>query len=228
MFGDIEVPIQIIQEGVICCEAPPYPSGKVTLCITSANRESCSEVREFEYRDKTSSCTECSTSHRETTMTSEELLLLVRLSKLLLCNSLKHRGDDGMEQRTVSQKGNFNEDSWSLIVESLLVGSGTSAGTINWLLQEYVRDKLVKWVSSRTKEQSRESSCLLSKKEQGIIHMIAGLGYEWALTPILNSGVSINFRDINGWTALHWAARFGRYSHTILLIKSQRIQLNKH
>ncbi|XLR19458.1 hypothetical protein S83_047370, partial [Arachis hypogaea] len=54
------------------------------------------------------------------------------------------------------------------------------------------------------------TSCPLSKKEQGIIHMVAGLGYEWALIPILNCGVNINFHDIRGWTALHWVAQFGR------------------
>ncbi|KAL6545403.1 hypothetical protein OROGR_009277 [Orobanche gracilis] len=37
--------------------------------------------------------------------------------------------------------------------------------------------------------------------------MVAGFGFEWALQLILNSGVSINFRDINGWTdCTIWAA----------------------
>ncbi|GMP82308.1 hypothetical protein CsSME_00036678 [Camellia sinensis var. sinensis] len=50
--------------------------------------------------------------------------------------------------------------------------------------------------------------------------MVAGLGFEWALNPILNSGVGVNFRDINGWTALHWAARFGREKIVATLIAS--------
>ncbi|KAL9679755.1 hypothetical protein QQ045_017621 [Rhodiola kirilowii] len=220
MFGDAEVPVQIIQEGVILCEAPPNPCGKVTLCITSANRESCSEVREFEYRNKSSSCIECSSNEKEATLSSDELLLLVRLSQMLLCESLEQRGDGKDLGNSLSGNGKFDEDSWSLIVESLLFGNGTFAGTMNWLLQEFIKDKLVKWVSSKTQERSGESSCLLSKKEQGIIHMIAGLGYEWALAPILSSGVSINFRDINGWTALHWAARFGREKMVASLIAS--------
>ena len=65
MFGDVEVPVEIIQDGVISCEAPSHLPGKVTLCITSGNRESCSEVREFEYRDKTNSCTQCTQSETE-------------------------------------------------------------------------------------------------------------------------------------------------------------------
>ncbi|PHU19769.1 Calmodulin-binding transcription activator 4 [Capsicum chinense] len=50
--------------------------------------------------------------------------------------------------------------------------------------------------------------------------MIAGLGFEWALHPILNAGVSANFRDISDWTALHWAARFGREKMVASLIAS--------
>ncbi|CAM8881877.1 unnamed protein product [Rhodiola kirilowii] len=220
MFGDIEVPIQIIQEGVILCEAPPNPSGKVTLCITSANRESCSELREFEYRNKTNYCTRCSTSEKETTMSSEELLLLVRLAQMLLCGSLGMGDNSKKVENAISGKENLDEDSWSLIVESLLDGSGTFAGTMNWLLQECLKENLVAWLSSKTQKGAGELSCLLSKKEQGIIHLIAGLGYEWALTPILRSGVNINYRDINGWTALHWAARFGREKMVACLIAS--------
>ncbi|GJR31697.1 ankyrin repeat-containing protein [Tanacetum coccineum] len=47
MFGDTEVPVEIIQEGVISCHAPPHTPGKVTICITSGNREACSEVEMF-------------------------------------------------------------------------------------------------------------------------------------------------------------------------------------
>lgn len=102
------------------------------------------------------------------------------------------------------------EDSWDHVIEALLLGSWTSSSTMDWLMQELLKDKLQQWLSSRSQEQCDESGCCLSKKEQGVIHMIAGLGFEWALNPVLNSGVSINFRDINGWTALHWAAHLGR------------------
>lgn len=208
MLGDVEVPVQIIHDGVICFEAPPHLPKKVTLCITSGNRESCSEVREFEYRDKTYSCTQCNQSKTEATRSPEELLLLVRLGQMLLSTSTIK--NDHIEPGIPLIKQKADDDSWSHIIETLLVGSGTSTSITDWLLEELLKDKLQQWLSYRSQERDEETGCSLSKKEQGIIHMVAGLGFEWALNPILSCGVNINFRDINGWTALHWAARFGR------------------
>lgn len=204
MFGDVEVPTHIIQEGVISCHSPPHPTGNVTICITSGNRESCSEVRDFEYRDKITTCSCCDLPGKESTkITSEEQLLLVRFVQLLLSESLSN-GEEGSFNSVVfdmSRKLKADEDSWGQVIEDLLVGSVIPSSITDWLLQEVLKDKLIKWLSSKRS---------LSRKEQGIIHMVAGLGFEWALNPILNAGVSVNFRDINGWTALHWAASFGR------------------
>ncbi|XP_039012454.1 calmodulin-binding transcription activator 4-like isoform X2 [Hibiscus syriacus] len=217
MFGETEVPIEIIHEGVICCKAPPHLPGKVTLCITTANRESCSEIREFEYRDGTCSCTRCNVSQTEAAKSVEELLLLVRFVEMLLSDSTLHNIDSG---KHFPEKLNADDESWSHIIESLLIGIGTASGTVDWLLQELLKDKLQQWLYSRSKELGDKSGITMSKKEQGIIHMAAGLGFEWALNPILSHGVSVNFRDINGWTALHWAARFGREKMVAALIAS--------
>ncbi|KAF9625954.1 hypothetical protein IFM89_027822, partial [Coptis chinensis] len=47
---------------------------------------------------------------------------------------------------------------------------------------------------------------LLEKEGQGVIHLAGALGYDWAIAPTVAAGVNINFRDVNGWTALYWAA----------------------
>ncbi|KAI9185096.1 hypothetical protein LWI28_004092 [Acer negundo] len=177
IFGDIEVPIQIIQDGVIRCEAPPRPPGKVTLYIISGNRESCSEVKEFDYQIPTSSCIHNNSSQKETTKSRDELLLLVRFVQ--------------MPSDSPVQKGD-----------------------------EHLKDELQRWLSSKSMGESDQPGCSLSKKERGIIHMIAGLGFEWALNSILSHGVNVNFRDINGWTALHWASRFGREKMVAALLAS--------
>ncbi|KAK4706959.1 hypothetical protein R3W88_033469 [Solanum pinnatisectum] len=210
MFGDIEVPVQIIQEGVICCQAPRHLPGKVTLCVTSGNRESCSEVREFEYRVKPDDCARNNQPDVEGAYGStEELLLLVRFVQLLLSDLSVQKGESSELGNDFLEKSKASEDSWSQIIESLLFGSAMPMVTIDWLLQELLKDKFQQWLSCKLQQKDNQIGCSLSKKEQGIIHMVAGLGFEWALHPILNAGVSVNFRDINGWTALHWAAALG-------------------
>ncbi|KAK4716107.1 hypothetical protein R3W88_014445 [Solanum pinnatisectum] len=221
MFGDIEVPVQIIQEGVICCQAPRHLPGKVTLCVTSGNRESCSEVREFEYRVKPDDCARNNQPDVEGAYGStEELLLLVRFVQLLLSDLSVQKGESSELGNDFLEKSKASEDSWSQIIESLLFGSAMPMVTIDWLLQELLKDKFQQWLSCKLQQKDNQIGCSLSKKEQGIIHMVAGLGFEWALHPILNAGVSVNFRDINGWTALHWAARFGREKMVASLIAS--------
>ncbi|KAJ4710813.1 Calmodulin-binding transcription activator like [Melia azedarach] len=219
MFGDTEVPLQIIQEGVIRCEAPPHLPGKVTLCITSGNRESCSEVKEFDYRLKTSSYTHDNLSPKAATKSHDELLLLVRFGQMLLADSSLLKGEE-VESEYLLRRMKADDDLWGQVIDALLVGSGTSSDTIDWLLQELLKDKLQQWLSCKSMGESEQPGCSLSKKEQGIIHMVAGLGFEWALNPILSQGVNINFRDINGWTALHWAARFGREKMVATLLAS--------
>lgn len=209
MFGDVEVPAEIIQDGVICCEAPSHLLGKVALCISSGNKEPCSEVTEFEFRNKTNSCTCCNTLETEAARSPEELLLLVRFAEVLIsASSIKDNRTESGSHLPTEQKE--DDDSWSHIIDSLLVGNRTSSGTIDWLLQELLKDKLQHWLSCKSNEKDEGAGCSLSQKEQGVIHMASGLGFEWALNPILSCGVNVNFRDINGLTALHWAARFGR------------------
>ncbi|KAJ0896030.1 putative transcription factor CG1-CAMTA family [Helianthus annuus] len=202
MFGETEVPAEVIQDGVLCCYAPTCLPGKVALCITSGNRESCSEIREFEYRAKPDNDTNNNPTEKKS-RNSEELLLLVRFVQMLLSG-----------QSQTSQ----NDDSWSQVIETLLDGSLESANATDWLLEELLKDKLQIWLSSRL--QNKKGVAALSKREQGIIHMVSGLGFAWALSPILKSGVGVNFRDINGWTALHWAARFGREKMVAELLAS--------
>ncbi|XP_042020057.1 calmodulin-binding transcription activator 4-like isoform X1 [Salvia splendens] len=207
MIGDTEVPVQIIQEGVLCCYAPAHLPGEVSICITSGNREACSEVREFEYRAKSDVPAPSNLTGTEAYKNPDELVSLVRFIQMLLSDA---------QQASESRN---DEDSWSQVIDALLVGASTSSSTLDWLLQELLKEKLQLWLSSKL-QNNEEKGCSLSKKEQGIIHMVAILGFEWALQPILNSGVSVNFRDNNGWTALHWAARYGREKMVAALIAS--------
>ncbi|KAG2538400.1 hypothetical protein PVAP13_9NG356600 [Panicum virgatum] len=59
---------------------------------------------------------------------------------------------------------------------------------------------------------------VLDDEGQGVLHLAAALGYDWAIRPTLAAGVNINFRDVHGWTALHWAAFCGRERTVVALI----------
>ncbi|XP_073315677.1 calmodulin-binding transcription activator 4-like [Primulina huaijiensis] len=219
MFGDIEVPVQIIRDGVIRCHAPfQLQAGKVNICITFANRESCSEVKEFVYRDEPIVCKHYNSPETEDGKSSEELLLIARFVQMLLSDQ-SPKGDVTETDVDLLAKYKTSEGMWNQVINALSVGTSTSSSTLNWLLEELLKDKLGLWLSSRSLK-NNQKVCSLSKKERGIIHMAAGLGFTWALLPILNSGISANFRDSNGWTALHWAARFGREKVVATLIAS--------
>ncbi|KAJ0256165.1 IPT domain-containing protein [Hirschfeldia incana] len=193
MFGNAQVPFEIIKEGVLRCEAPPCGPGIVNLCITSGDGLSCSEIKEFEYRKTPRS-------------SPYELSLLVSLVQTLLSD----RKSNHLEPSTVDC------DEWSRIIEKIQDGTATSTSAVDWLLQELLKDKLNAWLSAR----SQSSCCSLSKEEQGIIHMVSGLGFDWALSPILGHGVNVDLRDSNGWSALHWAAQLGSEKMVAALIAS--------
>lgn len=51
MFGENEVPAEILPTNVIRCQAPVHAPRPVPFYITRSNRSAYSEVREFEYRE---------------------------------------------------------------------------------------------------------------------------------------------------------------------------------
>ncbi|XP_062225452.1 calmodulin-binding transcription activator 4-like isoform X2 [Phragmites australis] len=210
MFGDSEVPAEIVQPGVLRCHTPLHSSGKLTLCITSGNRDVCSEVKDFEFRAKptASGFTDLAPSSRPL-KSSEELLLLAKFARMLLCEngSSEVSGDDPWSGQCLKLK--MNNEHWELLIDELKEGCKNPLTTADWMMEGLLKSKLQQWLSSKLQGYN-EAACSLSKHEQGIIHLISALGFEWALSSILSAGVGINFRDSNGWTALHWAAYFGR------------------
>ncbi|KAI3924952.1 hypothetical protein MKW98_002861 [Papaver atlanticum] len=52
----------------------------------------------------------------------------------------------------------------------------------------------------------------------GVMHLCASLGYTWAIALYRMISFGVDYRDLNGWTALHWAAFHGRQGATTLLL----------
>uniref|UniRef100_A0ACD5UXH9 Uncharacterized protein n=1 Tax=Avena sativa TaxID=4498 RepID=A0ACD5UXH9_AVESA len=210
MFGDSEVPVEIVQPGVLRCHTPLHSSGKLTLYITTGNREICSEVKEFEFRARSaaSSLTDLAPSSRSTKST-EELSLLAKFSRILLCDDGSSAVSSGFPQSGQSPNRKINEEQWQRLIDELDVGCENPPSVVDWIMEELLKSKLQQWLSLKL-QGNNGTYCSLSKNEQGMIHLISALGYEWALSSVLSAGVGINLRDLNGWTALHWAAYFGR------------------
>lgn len=208
MFGEVEVSAEV-QTQSIRCQVPFHAPGHVPFYVTCGNRLACSEVREFEYREKSS---ELALALRP----SDEVHLQVQLVKLLYSGLNKKfldcssRECENCKLKTQlcslkCQTGNATER-----LEDLL--AVIECDHINFKdvqIQNFMKDKLYEWLVSRAHEEDKGPN-ILNDQGKGVIHLVAALGYEWGLLPLIAAGISPNFRDACGRTALHWAAHYGR------------------
>ncbi|KAK6156846.1 hypothetical protein DH2020_011094 [Rehmannia glutinosa] len=80
-----------------------------------------------------------------------------------------------------------------------------------------LKEKFYSWLLHGVTEDGKGLT-VVDEGGQGVLHLAAALGFNWALQPIIVSGISINLRDVKGWTALHWAAFYGREDTVAALV----------
>ncbi|XP_024014330.1 calmodulin-binding transcription activator 3 isoform X1 [Eutrema salsugineum] len=210
MFGQTEVPAEVIANGVLQCVAPMHEAGRVPFYVSCSNRLACSEVREFEYKVVEAPVLDGETDESTTCNTIEGLE--ARFIKLLCSKSdnpsSSLSGNDS-DLSQVSEKISLllfeNDDQ----LDQMLMNEISQENMKNNLLQEALKESLHSWLLQKIAEGGKGPN-VLDEGGQGILHFAAALGYNWALEPTIVAGVSVDFRDVNGWTALHWAAFFGR------------------
>lgn len=220
MFGEVEVSAEIIADGVLCCDAPSHKPGTVPFYITCSNRFACSEVREFEFQDPHSQCMD--------TLDSQcgeinELHLHIRFGKLLSLDSLEHSTPVNMTDEKLNlcyEISSFFMDADDEYHDTLERTSGEELNTDS--LKDHIFQKLLKqqlhdWLLQKISEGGK-GPCVLDKDGQGVLHLAAAIGYDWAIRPTVTAGVGLNFRDALGWTALHWAAFCGRERTVVSLV----------
>lgn len=219
MFGEVEVPAEVLAYGILCCHAPPYREGPVPFYVTCSNRLACSEVREFDYKLGPTKDVEVTDVYNGN---ATEISLHLQLEKLLSLGSVN---PTNFTFTSVMEKQNLIYKIISLKEEDEShpqVDQANEKGLSHYevkehLLTKLVKEKLYSWLLHKATEDGKGPN-VLDDKGQGVLHLAAALGYDWAIKPIVTAGVSINFRDVNGWTALHWAAFYGRQGPLTCLV----------
>ncbi|KAK3020968.1 hypothetical protein RJ639_046955 [Escallonia herrerae] len=212
MFGELEVPVEVVADGVLRCHTPPHKAGRVPFYVTCSNRLACSEVREFEFQVNDA---------REMDIidisgSSSDILLHMRFGKFLSLGSASPQnplpvvvGENEDLSSKISSLLKEDENEWDQMLKLTSEDEFSAEKVRDQLLQKLLKEKLHAWLLQKVSEGGKGPS-VLDEGGQGVLHFAAALGYDWAIPPTLAAGVSINFRDVNGWTALHWAASCGR------------------
>ncbi|CAA0807333.1 Calmodulin-binding transcription activator 2 [Striga hermonthica] len=218
MFGQVEVAAEILADGVISCSAPPHKPGLVPFYVTCSNRLACSEIREFEYRSVTNHMGSAY-GHADTATVMhlyQRFETMLSLGPTVSCVGLVE--NDYERQNIVNKIVSLMEDENNQ-VEKLILDKDTSElkGIAQGLLEKQLKEKFYFWLVHRVTENGNGLT-ILDEWGQGVLHLAAALGFNWALQPIIVSGISIDFRDGNGWTALHWAAFYGREETVAVLV----------
>lgn len=211
MFGEVEVPAEVIADGVLRCHTPIHKTGRVPFYVTRSNRLACSEVREFEYR--INQIQDMDTKYDDGECTKEVLNL--RFGKLLsLCYTAPNFDPNSIVEISqlsskISSLLTVDNDEWDQMLKLTSENDFSLERVEEQLHQKLLKEKLHVWLLQKVVEGGKGAN-VLDEDGQGVLHFAAALGYDWALEPTINAGVSVNFRDVNGWTALHWAAFCGR------------------
>lgn len=212
MFGEVEVPAEFIGDGVLCCHTPPHKAERVPFYVTSSNRLACSEVREFDFRVNYTLEVNTAGDNRGSIFD----IFSMRFGELL---SLGPGFPQNLDPITVSEKSQLrskissllreDDDDWDKLLKLTLDKDFSPENVQEHMLQNLLKDKLLTWLLQKITEDGKGPN-VLDEGGQGVLHFAAALGYDWALQPTIVAGVNVNFRDVNGWTALHWAAFCGR------------------
>ncbi|KAJ4968071.1 hypothetical protein NE237_014772 [Protea cynaroides] len=208
VFGDVSVPAEMVQYGVFRCMALPHSPGPVNLYLSLDGCTPISQVLTFEYRPPVNNRVV------EPEDNWEGFELQLRLAQLLFSttNSLNLLSSKGSanslrEAKKFVNKISSMDKGWEHLIKS--VGDGISFQQAKYsLLELSLRNKFQEWLLERVVEGCKTPA--RDHQGQGVIHLCAILGYTWSVKPYSYSGLSLDFRDASGWTALHWAAYCGR------------------
>ncbi|PIN12857.1 putative protein, contains IPT/TIG domain [Handroanthus impetiginosus] len=220
--GDSILQAEVVQPGVFRCLILPQKPGLVDLYMTLDGHEPISQVLAFEFRAPVQPKDEILSENKSDW---KEFQLQMRLARLLFSSSKSLSiYSTKLSQTAIKEAKDFDRKSsqisvgWEFLSEMIEGTKMSYTQAKNMLFELTLRNKLWEWLLEQV-----VSGCKVPERDeqgQGVIHLCAILGYTWAVYPYLWSGLSLDYRDKNGWTALHWAAFYGREKMVATLLSA--------
>lgn len=210
--GDVCAPAETVQVGVYRCLVLRHSPGLVHLFMSFDGHKPISQVLNFEYRTPLLSNLVVASEEKHKW---EEFRVQLRLAHLLFSTSkslsiLSNKVSPNAlkEAKKFSLKTSNISNSWAYFIKSIDDNKPPSPQAKDSLFELTLKNRLKEWLLERVIEGSKTIEC--DFQGQAVIHLCAILGYTWAVYLFTWSGLSLDFRDKHGWTALHWAAYCGR------------------
>ncbi|MBA0710657.1 hypothetical protein Golax_009929, partial [Gossypium laxum] len=220
--GDLCTPAEIVQVGVYRCLLSQHSPGLVNLYMSLDGHKPISQVLGFEY---------CTPSSHDSIVPTEdesrqEFQLQMRLAYLLFSTSksldilLGNKVSPNILKgvKKFAQKTTNMSDCWKYLMKSFEENRVSSTQAKDSLLEIALKNRLRDWLLERIIEGGKTNEH--DTQGQGVLHLCAILGYTWAMYLYSWSGLSLDFRDKHGWTALHWAAFYGREKMVAVLLSA--------
>ncbi|KAJ1407722.1 P-loop containing nucleoside triphosphate hydrolase [Sesbania bispinosa] len=209
--GDVSVPVEIVQAGVYRCWVLPHSPGFVNLYLSFDGHKPISQVVNFEYRtpilhDPAASMEE-KYNWNEFRLQTRLAHLLFTTQKNLDIYSSKVSPNALEEAKKFALKTSYISKSWQYLMKSIGDNTTPFSQAKDDLFEIALKNKLKEWLLERILLGCKSTE--YDAQGQGIIHLCTVLGYTWAISLFSWSGLSLDFRDKFGWTALHWAAYYG-------------------
>ncbi|KAG1371335.1 Calmodulin-binding transcription activator CBT [Cocos nucifera] len=229
VFGEMHAAAEMIQAGVYRCTAMPHPPGSVNFFMSLDGYTPISQVLSFDYRSVPSIKLNGGVTSSEDDNNNvkwKEFQVQTRLAHLLFSTtnnifiqSSRTQSKSLKEaKRYASVTSPLMEKNWMNLLRLSSNSEAFHVPATRDLFELVLKNKLQEWLLEKIAEGCKTPAH--DSQGQGVIHLCAILDYAWAASLFSLSGMSLDFRDSSGWTALHWAAYFGREKMVAALLSA--------
>ncbi|KAG5240293.1 calmodulin-binding transcription activator [Salix suchowensis] len=203
--GDAFVLAEVVQAGVYSCMVLPHSPGLVNLCLSLDGSKPISQILSFEYL--------APPVHDSVTY-----LFALSTSKTLNALSSKVSPAKLKEAKKFANKTSNISNTWAHLIKSIEGSRISVAQAKDGLFELSLRNAIKEWLLERILEGCKTTE--YDAQGLGVIHLCAIMGYTWSANLFSWSGLSLDFRDKHGWTAIHWAAYYGREKMVAALLSA--------